>query len=232
MKFHLRFHLDLRHARRATTTATSAAAHARRRRARHEHRHHDRSHVSGPGEPQEGNGGLSLATALGHIVGAVGDFVALEVRLGGSVLGVMIDESGTYLVVARVTLELCGEGDRGAEEEDGVQGVQNDHDDWVAGPVDVEGCRDGIEQREHGEDRAEHRVVHCRWVAGEGIGDHVSDQGHDEERPEELELLVCDASRGSLHVPPRRGGPIAQLSNSWWCRDRMCLSLQWEGWEL
>lgn len=50
--------------------------------------------------------------------------------------------NSTYLVVARVAFQLRGEGDGSAEEENAVQGVEDDHDDRVAGPVDVEGGRD------------------------------------------------------------------------------------------
>lgn len=85
-----------------------------------------------------------------------------------------------------MALKLGGEGDSRAEEEDSVKSVENDHDNRVTGPVDVEGCRDRVEEREHREDSAEHRIVHCRGVAGERLGDHVTDQGHDEEGPEEL----------------------------------------------
>lgn len=57
--------------------------------------------------------------------------------------------SSTYFVVARVGMQLRSEGDASGEEENGVQRVEDDHDDRVDGPVDVVRGRDQVEQREH-----------------------------------------------------------------------------------
>lgn len=78
------------------------------------------------------------------------------------------------------------QGDTRGKEEDGVEGVQDDEEDGVARPVRVKGCRDEVEEGEHGECRGEHGVVHCRGVAGEGLVDHVTDEGHDQQSPYEL----------------------------------------------
>lgn len=56
----------------------------------------------------------------------------------------------------------------------------------MTGPVDVEGCRDRVEECEHREDGAEDREIYGRGVAGDSFCDHVADYSHDEERPEEL----------------------------------------------
>lgn len=72
--------LDLGHVR-ATAGAASAAAQVDSRSTGHEDRDEERSHVAGPGEPEESNRGLGLATALLPVLSAIGDFIALEVRL-------------------------------------------------------------------------------------------------------------------------------------------------------
>lgn len=50
--------------------------------------------------------------------------------------------NATYLVIARVAFQLRGESDGSTEGENGVQSIEDDHDDRVAGPVEVEGGRD------------------------------------------------------------------------------------------
>lgn len=91
-----------------------------------------------------------------------------------------------YLVAAAVAPKSSGESDRVGEEEDKVQSVQDDHDDRVDGPVGVERRRDEVEEREQRERRRPHGIVDCRGVSGEGLRDHVTDEGHDEDRPDEL----------------------------------------------
>lgn len=82
-----------------------------------------------------------------------------------------------------MALQLRGECDGSAEEENAVQRIDDDHDDRVAGPVDVERGRDQVDQREHSEHRYIDGVVHGRRVPGEGFGDHVTDEGHNEQSP-------------------------------------------------
>lgn len=48
-----------------------------------------------------------------------------------------------------MALQLRGECDGSTEEENAVQRIDDDHDDRVAGPVDVVRGRDQVEQREH-----------------------------------------------------------------------------------
>lgn len=45
---------------------------------------------------------------------------------------------------------------------------------------------DQIKEREHSEDSNEHRVVDDRGIAADRLSDHVTDECHDEESPEEL----------------------------------------------
>lgn len=56
----------------------------------------------------------------------------------------------------------------------------------MARPVRVKGCRNEVKESEHGERRGEHGIVHRRGVAGEGLVDHVTDEGHDQQSPYEL----------------------------------------------
>lgn len=141
----------------------------------------------GKAEPQEGGDGLGLATALLRVVGAVCDVVVEGV--------VLLWESGganfynewrdTYLVAAGVGTELCGHGNGGAEEQEGVEAIKRDADDGRTQAVRPVGGYE-IEEGQHPNDGDYHVVVdECR-VAGEGARDDVAGQGHDEESPEEL----------------------------------------------
>lgn len=103
-----------------------------------------------------------------------------------STLSIIYGKYGAYPVAAAAALQLGRKGNGGGEEEEHVQGVQRYQEEGVAGPADVEGRREEVDEREHGEGRDEHGVVDYRGVAGVGFGDHVSDQGHDQERPDEL----------------------------------------------
>ena len=103
------------------------------------------------------------------------------------------------MVVARVALQPGSERDSSGEEEDAVQGVDDDHDEWVDGPVDIERGRDQVEQREHREYRCVDGVVYGRWVAGEGLSDHITDEGHDEQGEYELRWVSTILYFGMLH---------------------------------
>jgi hypothetical protein len=73
--------LNLSHAR-STPTATSTAAQVDSGSTGHEDRDNNRGHITSPAEPEEGNRGLGLTAALGHIASAVGDLVVYKVVLG------------------------------------------------------------------------------------------------------------------------------------------------------
>ena len=77
-------------------------------------------------------------------------------------------------------------GNGSAEPEDDVQEIDDERQEGVDGEALSECGGDKVEEREHAEDRDEHAVIDNRWVATISVRDHVSDQGHDEERPEEL----------------------------------------------
>lgn len=92
----------------------------------------------------------------------------------------------TYRVAARVDVKSGGHGNGTAEVEDGIEHIKDDHQQGVALEGLLDGGRDEVEEREHGEDGHEHVVVDERRVAGVGSGDHVTDEGHDQKSPEEL----------------------------------------------
>lgn len=56
----------------------------------------------------------------------------------------------------------------------------------MEGPSIADRGRDQVEEREHRECRQEHGIVDGTGVPGEGLVDHVTDEGHDEESPYEL----------------------------------------------
>lgn len=92
----------------------------------------------------------------------------------------------SYLVAAAVALKSSREGNRVREKEAKVQSVEDDHDDRVDGPVGVERRREEVEEREQPERRRPHGVVDRCRVSGEGLRDHVTDEGHDKDREDEL----------------------------------------------
>lgn len=116
--------------------------------------------------------------ALSPVGGAVGDEVAERVGI----------------VTAGVDSQVRSSGDGTAEEEEGVEEVEDDHDQRVEGELFLEGCRYEVDQAEHPKDAHEHIVVDDRGVAAGRVGDHVANEGHDEESPEEL-LPVTSQSR-------------------------------------
>jgi hypothetical protein len=128
--------------------------------------------------------------ALGHVGTTVGDGVADEVGLFMKVLAhcfPCIDfVSSTYRVVARVDAEVGGESDGTAEEEQCVEQVNDNHQQWVEAEVLFHRRRDKVKEGEEGEDREEDQVVDDGRVSTIGLGDHVSSEGHDEKGPHKL----------------------------------------------
>lgn len=94
--------------------------------------------------------------------------------------------ASTYAVAAAVNVQLGRHGDGGTEPEEGVQGVKDDHQEWVALKGLLNSGWNEIEKRQHREDCAEHVVVDDGRVPGECGCDDVSDQCHDKESPDEL----------------------------------------------
>lgn len=73
-----------------------------------------------------------------------------------------------------------------AEEEDGVEDVEDDHNQRVDGNGFDKGCGNEIEQGQHAEDGNEHLIVNHGRVAVGSLRNNVADECHDEESPEEL----------------------------------------------
>lgn len=96
--------------------------------------------------------------------------------------------------------EVGSHGNGTAEEEDGVQSIKSDHEERVALESLLDGGRDKIEQRQHGEHGQEHVVVDDRWVASVGGGDHVTDKCHDQKSPEELRDIIRTIAMGTRKV--------------------------------
>lgn len=91
-----------------------------------------------------------------------------------------------YFVAAVPGLELRGQSNTGGQKDEHIEQIAEHHKERVTGPVDVDRRWNEIQQREHGECRGEHGVVDHGWVAGEGLGDQVTDEGHDEQGEDEL----------------------------------------------
>lgn len=225
---------NLAHAGTARTAGSSTSTRTQTgtaRLAEHDDRDDHGGRVSGPGEEEEGDGGLGFTAASLAVDGAVGDFVVEGVFLHSSISTLthtcmyQILWVETYTVATVPTLQFSRKGNPRSKKENGVQGIQHNHDNGVAGPVDVDRGRDEIEQCEQGEGGRVHGIVDRPWVAGEGIVEHVTDEGHDEDAEYELVVLVSWCSRrvclGETYLPR----PKAKLGCSGGHCD--CLSSRW-----
>lgn len=153
--------LDLAHSRSTADTTGARTAGATGT----ETRHDSRDSESSKREPKECSAGLSLTASLAR---APGDGVAVDV----------------VAVAAAVDMEVGRRRNTSNQGEDGVEDVEDKWEHRVDGEAVLDGRRDEVEEREHGEDGHEHVVVDDRRPAGDG--DHVADEGHAEEDPEEL----------------------------------------------
>lgn len=108
---------------------------------------------------------------------------------------------GPYPVAAGVGLQLGGQGNSRTEKEDAVQRVNRDHNDRVQSPFGLHTGRHQVEQSQHGERSREDGVVDGARVACKGIGDHVTDKSHDEERPYELDRVSECATEPLVAIP-------------------------------
>lgn len=83
---------------------------------------------------------------------------------------------------------VCSQGDATNKEQKSVERVEYKH-----GDRNSEAFHDGganqVEERQHGENGDEHDIVDDRRVAGDGIGDDIADQRHDQEGHQELVML-------------------------------------------
>lgn len=92
----------------------------------------------------------------------------------------------TYAVAAAVDMKPGGHGNGTTEEEDGVESVKDNHQERMTLECLLDRRRNEVEQGEHAENSNEHVIVDERWVASVGRCDHVTDNGHDQKRPDEL----------------------------------------------
>jgi len=86
-----------------------------------------------------------------------------------------------------VHVEVGSHGDGAAEVKKNVDRVEDNHDERVDHERVLDARRDEVEERQHREDSHKHVVVDDGWVASEGGSDHVTDKGHDEQSPKELD---------------------------------------------
>lgn len=91
-----------------------------------------------------------------------------------------------HLIVAAVDLEVGRKRSATNEEEQGIECIRCEHKEWRDGKGLVDCAGDEVEQRQHSEDGDKHDIVDDGWIAAFGIGNHVTDQRHDEESPEKL----------------------------------------------
>ncbi len=92
----------------------------------------------------------------------------------------------THPVAAAVRAESGRCRDGAAEPEEGVDGVEDEGEEGVEGEGLFEGGGDEVEEGEEAEDGDEEVVVDDAAVAVAPVVDHVADEGHDEDSPEEL----------------------------------------------
>lgn len=111
--------------------------------------------------------------------------------LGGSL------EGESYVVAAAMHVQFGGQCDGTAEEEQGVEEVEDCRKEGVAwgalGPCGEE----EVEEGQHAEDCDKHGVVDDGGVAVKGVGDNVAHEGHYEESPKELQPRSSVIGSGS-----------------------------------
>jgi len=134
--------LDLAHSR-ASADTTHTTAHVDAGATTLECREDSRGDKGSKAEPKEGSDGLRLVAPLRGVVRSVRDLVGLSV----------------VRVAAAVDTELSCHCDSSAEEEEGVEDVKGDHQQWVKLKVLLERRRDQVKERQHSEDCDEHVVV-------------------------------------------------------------------------
>lgn len=168
--------LNLAHSGTTTDTATEVGTTTT---ARHDV-HDKRSDESGPAEPEEGGGGLRLATVL--------------LRVGGAVCYAVGEGIGA--VAAAVRTKVRGQSDGGAEAEENTQCIHGDVDNGDAELLD-EGSREEVQQREQPPYTHEEGVVDDRVHARVGARNVVT---HERSHNDGADELPCsEAKTCGLH---------------------------------
>lgn len=93
---------------------------------------------------------------------------------------------GSYVIAARVHAELGSHGNGGAKEEKDIEQIEGDRDDGMTGERLIERGQSEVDQRQQRESCYEHNVVDQRWIAREGHGNDIADEGRDNDHQEEL----------------------------------------------
>lgn len=87
----------------------------------------------------------------------------------------------------------CNSGDEG---EQGAENVEDQREDGVDGERLLDRYKSEVDKGEHAESGDEHVVVDDRGTAGDG--EHVADESHAEEDPEELEASEGESDDGHV----------------------------------
>lgn len=90
----------------------------------------------------------------------------------------------TYIVTAAAHAQVGGSRNTSNQGEESAKRVQNQREDGVDCKGFLHRDEGQVEEGEHAEDGDEHVIVDDRGAAGDG--EHVTDQRHTEEDPEEL----------------------------------------------
>lgn len=122
-------------------------------------------------------------------------------RLGGET---------THVVSAAAHAQLGAHGHCAAEPEDGQEDVEGQRDDGVDSEGLLDGGGDQVDEADHGEDGAEHGVVDNGGGAAVLHVDHVADERHYEQSPEELR-----GAQGQLEGFGE--GHCGGVCCGWWC---------------
>ena len=142
-------------------------------------------------------------TAFAHVSRAVGDAVRFQIVLqttSATSFPPGYGWSPAYLVAAAMHAKFGSHDNACNEEQESVDDVEGEHNDRVDGQGFLDAGRDEVEQREHRKDGHEDGEIDSGRVTGESLGDHVTREGQDEQRPQELKCpgsTVLDSRSGT-----------------------------------
>lgn len=88
------------------------------------------------------------------------------------------------MVAAAVSLGPCSQSDCSTEEEDGIQRIDSNENQWMASQTLAPGSRDQVEQKDYREGGSEHAVMHTFGIAAglvlQGTNEAQQNDGEDE----------------------------------------------------
>ena len=100
--------------------------------------------------------------------------------------------------MAAVHVKIGCKCDTTNEEEEGVESIRCEHEEWRDGKGLVDCSQDEVEKRQHSEDGHKHDIVDYGGITANRVGDHVSNKCHYEEGPEELLRWVSVSARAIM----------------------------------